>query len=130
MLTFIARFPGIILTKPGRRRDEMRVVGSRKVAEHVYEVTTESAKLGRVVQNVLVLPGAAMGAPVSGCDRCRSPRPRPRCRRRGDRRFGAAQRFDDAACSCIVLRIFSTRFYRYDPQVVADHFVVTTKLCP
>jgi hypothetical protein len=71
MLTFIARFPWIMLTKPGRRRDEMRVVGSRKVAEHVYEVTTESAKLGRVVQNVLVLPGAAMGAPVSGCDRCR-----------------------------------------------------------
>jgi hypothetical protein len=60
MLTFIARFPWIMLTKPGRRRDEMRVVGSRKVAEHVYEVTTESAKYGRVVRNVLVLPISAM----------------------------------------------------------------------
>jgi hypothetical protein len=49
-----------MLTKPGRRRDEMRVVGSRKVAEHVYEVTTESAKYGRVVRNVLVLPISAM----------------------------------------------------------------------
>jgi hypothetical protein len=72
MLTFIDRFPWIVLTRRDRRRDEMRVVGSRKVAEHVYEVTTESAKYGRVVQNVLVLPSFAMGAPVSGCDRCRS----------------------------------------------------------
>lgn len=55
-------------TGPGRYPDEMRVVGYRKVAEHVYEVTTESASYGRVVRNVLVLPGVAMGPPVSGCD--------------------------------------------------------------
>jgi hypothetical protein len=60
MPTFIARFPWIVLTRPVRRRDEMRVVGYRKVAEHVYEVTTESAKYGRVVRNVLVLPISAM----------------------------------------------------------------------
>jgi hypothetical protein len=71
MLTFITRFPWIVLTRPKRRPDEMRIVGYRKVAEHVYEVTTESAKYGRVVRNVLVLPSSVIGPPVSGCDRCR-----------------------------------------------------------
>jgi hypothetical protein len=40
--------------------DRMRVVAYRQVAEHVYEVTTESAKHGRVTQRVLVLPSDAL----------------------------------------------------------------------
>jgi hypothetical protein len=76
----------------------------------------------------LDLPAPAPDNPLSLRGRfVRSPRPRSRCRRRGDRRFGAAQRFDDAARPCIVPRIFSTRFDMYNPQVIADYFVASTK---
>jgi hypothetical protein len=47
---------------------DMRVIHVEPVADHVFEVTTESTKYGRVTQKVLVLPELFMGTPDPGCD--------------------------------------------------------------
>jgi hypothetical protein len=46
----------------------MRIVSYRRVARHVYEITTESEKYGRVTQNVLVLPEWAIRGESCGAD--------------------------------------------------------------
>lgn len=38
----------------------MRILGYHQIADYIYEVVTESAKLGRVTRKVLVLPNSAM----------------------------------------------------------------------
>jgi hypothetical protein len=40
------------------RSDRMRVVDYHEIADHVYEVVTESAGRGRLTRKVLVLPGS------------------------------------------------------------------------
>jgi hypothetical protein len=46
--------------------DAMRIVEYRQVADCVYEVTSESARHGRVTRRVHVFPTGSLDPPVSG----------------------------------------------------------------
>jgi hypothetical protein len=46
--------------------DVMRIVEYHRVADCVYEVTTESARHGLVTQRVVIFPNGSLDPPVSG----------------------------------------------------------------
>jgi hypothetical protein len=45
-----------------------KVLDYHRVADYVYEVVIHSESRGQVTRRVLVLPGSAMGEPLSGGD--------------------------------------------------------------